>query len=50
LTAAGAALAAGAIVIPCSVILIHWRHPISTYLFYALVVIHSIGVIPAMLV
>jgi hypothetical protein len=50
LTAAGAALAAGAIVIPGSVILIHWRHPISTYLFYALVVIHSIGVIPAMLV
>jgi len=48
--AIGASLAAGSIVIPGSVILIHWRHPASTFLFYVLIFIHSIGVIGAMLV
>jgi hypothetical protein len=50
LTAAGAALAAGSLVIPGSVILIHWRHPVSTFLFYVLIFIHSIGLVSAMLV
>jgi TPR repeat protein len=50
LSAAGASLATGALVIPGSVILIHWRHPVSTFLFYVLIFIHSIGLVSAMLV
>ena len=45
----GASLAAGLIVFPASALLIHWRHPISTFLFYALFVIHSLGMIPVFL-
>ena len=46
----GASLAAGLIVFPASALLIHWRHPISTFLFYALLLIHSLGLIPAFLI
>jgi TPR repeat protein len=45
----GASLAAGSLVIPFSVILIHWRHPVSTFLFFVLIFIHSISVMSAML-
>jgi hypothetical protein len=44
-----ASLAAGSLVIPFSVILIHWRHPVSTFLFFVLIFIHSISVMSAML-
>jgi len=47
--AIGASLAAGSIVIPGSVILIHWRHPVSTFLFYVLIFIHSIAAMSAIL-
>jgi TPR repeat protein len=47
--AIGASLAAGSLVIPGSVILIHWRHPVSTFLFYVLIFIHSIAVMSVML-
>ena len=47
--AIGASLAAGSLVIPGSVILIHWRHPVSTFLFYVLIFIHSIAAMSAIL-
>lgn len=49
-SAAGASLATGALVVPGSVILIHWRHPVSTFLFYVLIFIHSIALISVILV
>jgi hypothetical protein len=48
--AIGASLAAGSLVIPGSVILIHWRHPISTFLFYVLIFIHSVALMTALLI
>ena len=49
-SAAGASLATGALVVPGSVILIHWRHSVSTFLFYVLIFIHSIALISVILV
>ena len=48
--AIGASLAAGSLVIPSSVILIHWRHPVSTFLFYVLIFIHSVALTTALLI
>lgn len=43
--AIGASLAGGAIVLPLSIILIHWRHAVADYLFYGLIALHGIGLI-----
>lgn len=41
----GASLPIGAVVLPLSLFLIHWRHAVADYLFYALIVLHGIGLI-----
>jgi len=43
--AIGASLAGGAIVLPLSIILMHWRHAVADYLFYGLIASHGIGLI-----
>jgi TPR repeat protein len=42
-TALGAVLAAQAFVLPVAVPLIHWRSTVSTVIFYALIVLHLLG-------
>lgn len=45
----GASLAGGAIVLPLSIILMHWRHVVADYLFYGLIALHGIGLIMALI-
>lgn len=47
--AIGASLAGGAIVLPLSIILMHWRHAVADYLFYGLIALHGIGLIIALI-
>ena len=47
--AIGASLAGGAIVLPLSIILMHWRHAVADYLFYGLIALHGIGIIIALI-
>lgn len=47
--AIGASLAGGAIVLPLSIILMHWRHALADYLFYGLIALHGIGLIIALI-
>lgn len=43
-----ASLPTGAVVLPLSLILMHWRHAVSDYLFYGLIALHGIGLIMAL--
>ena len=47
--AIGASLAGGSIVLPLSIILMHWRHVVADYLFYGLIALHGIGLIMALI-
>jgi TPR repeat protein len=47
--AIGASLACGAIVLPLSIILMHWRHVVADYLFYGLIALHGISLIIALI-
>ena len=47
--AIGASLAGGAIVLPLSIILMHWRHVVADYLFYGLIALHGISLIMALI-
>ena len=41
----GASLPTGAVVLPLSLLLMHWRHAVADYLFYGLIAFHGIGLI-----
>ena len=43
-----ASLPSGAVVLPFSLILMHWRHAVADYLFYGLIALHGIGLIMAL--
>lgn len=44
----GASLPTGAVVLPLSLFLMHWRHAVADYLFYGLIAFHGIGLIIAL--
>jgi TPR repeat protein len=39
----GAALACAAIFVPVSLLLIHWRHVVSDFVFYGMIALHALG-------
>ena len=43
-----ASLPSGAVVLPFSLFLMHWRHAVADYLFYGLIALHGIGLIMAL--
>jgi hypothetical protein len=41
----GASLPTGSVVLPLSLLLMHWRHAVADYIFYGLIAFHGIGLI-----